>query len=130
KARAQKLLRKQMLQRLAPGELLNTLLETGDLIQKLPERLNRIMDKAANSQLEVKMRMTDDGEFAPTVRRAANNLTLGIILAALIVSAGLFSRVEAGWRLWGYPGLSMLLFLAAAGMGAFILFNMWRRRRE
>ncbi len=129
KAKAQKLLRKQMMQRLAPDELLNTLLETGDLIQKLPERINRIMDKAANSEFEVKMRLTDDGEFGPTIRRAANNLTLGIILAALIVGAGLFSRVDAGWKLWGYPGLSTLLFLAAAGMGAFILFSMWRRRR-
>jgi hypothetical protein len=44
----------------------------------------------------------------------ANRITLGLVLAALIVGAALLMRVETSFRIFGYPGLAILLFLAAA----------------
>ena len=32
-------------------------------------------------------------------------------------------RVETSFRIWGYPGLAILLFLFAAGAGIFLLVN-------
>ena len=39
------------------------------------------------------------------------------MLAALIVGAALLMNVETTFRLFGYPGLAILLFLAAAAGG-------------
>ena len=48
-------------------------------------------------------------------QKVANRITVGLILAALIVGAALLMRVETTFRILGYPGLAILCFLAAAG---------------
>jgi hypothetical protein len=64
----------------------------------------------------------------------ANRIATGLVLAALIVGAALLMRVETDFRLFGYPGLAILLFLAAAigGLGLLgtILVNDIRARRR
>lgn len=52
----------------------------------------------------------------------ANRITVGLILAALIVGAAIM-RVETSFRIWGYPGLAIILFLFAAGGGIALLVN-------
>ena len=49
--------------------------------------------------------------------------TVGLILAALIVGAAMLMRVETSFRIWGYPGLAIILFLLAAGGGVTLLVN-------
>jgi ubiquinone biosynthesis protein len=51
------------------------------------------------------------------MQKVANRISLGLILAALIIGAALLMRVETSFRLFGYPGLAILLFLAAAAGG-------------
>jgi hypothetical protein len=46
-----------------------------------------------------------------------------LIIAALIVGAAMLMKVETSFRLWGYPGLAILLFLAAAAGGVTLLIN-------
>lgn len=53
----------------------------------------------------------------------ANRITVGLILAALIVVAAMLMRVETSWRILGYPGLAILFFLAAAGGGLWLTFQ-------
>ena len=53
----------------------------------------------------------------------ANRITVGLILAALIVGAALLMRVDTSFRIWGYPGLAIIFFLAAAGGGIALLIN-------
>jgi len=128
--RAQKLMREHMTQRLTPGEIFNTFLESGDLVQKLPERLNRILETAANNDIQVKLRLADEREWGKSMHRSASRLTIGIVLASLLISAGLFSNVESDSRLWGYPTVSMLLFMAAAGLGLVLLLERLLGRNE
>jgi hypothetical protein len=51
----------------------------------------------------------------------ANRIATGLVLAALIVGAALLMRVETSFRLFGYPGLAILLFLAAALGGMWLV---------
>jgi Na+/proline symporter len=53
----------------------------------------------------------------------ANRITLGLVLAALIVGAALLMGVETDFRLLGYPGLAILLFLGAAACGLVLVFS-------
>jgi hypothetical protein len=53
----------------------------------------------------------------------ANRITLGLVLAALIVGAAMLMRVETSFRILGYPGLAILCFLAAAGGGLWLAFT-------
>ncbi len=120
--RAQKLIRQHMTQRLSPAEIFNTFLESGDLVQRLPERLNRILETASNNDFRIKLGMAD-GNAATSFRRTANRMILGILLAALLIAAGLFSGSDSEARIWGYPAISMLLIMAAVGLGIFLLLG-------
>lgn len=57
------------------------------------------------------------------MQKIANRITLGLVLAALILGAAMLMRVETSFRIFGYPGLAMLLFLAAACGGAALAYS-------
>ena len=50
----------------------------------------------------------------------ANRVALGLVMAALIVAAALIMQVPTTFRLLGYPGLAMILFVAAGSAGAML----------
>jgi hypothetical protein len=43
--------------------------------------------------------------------------------AALIIGAAMLMRVETPFRIMGYPGIAMRLFLAAAVGGLLLVYN-------
>ena len=119
-----RLLRQRMLKGLSPGNLLGTALELRDFADRLPSRLNRILDAAATNQLGLRI---DTGIDAPRLmvgfQKVANRITMGLVLAALIVGAAMLFQVETSFRILGYPGFAMLLFLVAAGAGFALLIT-------
>jgi hypothetical protein len=56
-------------------------------------------------------------------QKVANRITVGLILASLIVGAAMLMRVDTSFRIWGYPGLAIIFFLVAAGGGIALLIN-------
>lgn len=105
---------------LSQANVFSSLLETKDFLSSLPSRLNRIMDAITNAELEVKVKAVDADVALEGMQKIANRITTGVVLAALIIGASLLMRVETRFSLFGYPGLAILLFLAAAA-GAFYL---------
>lgn len=107
------------------GSVLNSLLEMRDFVTGLPVRLNKIMDAVGNSELEVKVRAVDAGVVMAGLEKIANRIAAGIILAALIVGASLLMQVNTRFQLFGYPGLAILCFLAAAAGGFWLVINIF-----
>jgi hypothetical protein len=64
--------------------------------------------------------MIDEGAVIDGLQKVANRITLGLVLAALIVAAAMLMQVPTSFRLFGYPGLAMILFLMAATGGAML----------
>jgi hypothetical protein len=60
----------------------------------------------------------------------ANRITLGLLLAALIVGAAMLMQVETRFRLFGYPGFAMLFFVTAAGDGIWLAIIILRSDRD
>jgi ubiquinone biosynthesis protein len=57
------------------------------------------------------------------LQKVANRITLGLVLAALIVGAALLMRVDTPFRILGYPGLPMIFFLLAAIAGIVLVVS-------
>lgn len=55
------------------------------------------------------------GSIIDGLQTVANRIALGLVLAALIVGAAMLMRVPTRFTIFGYSGLAMLLFIAAAG---------------
>jgi ubiquinone biosynthesis protein len=108
----------------------NSLLEVKEFVVGLPSRLNRIMDAVGNSELEVKVRAMDADMLMEGFQKIANRITTGIILASLIVGAALLMRVETPFQIFGYPGLAILCFLAAAAGGFWLVIAIFVQDRR
>lgn len=120
---AAQIMQQRLMKSLSPGNLFSGVLELKDLIQRLPSRLNKIIDAIANNEMKISVDAIDEKTLVLGFQKVANRITVGLIIAALIVGAAMMMRVETSFRIWGYPGLAILLFLAAAGAGVFLLIN-------
>jgi len=128
------LMAERMRKDLTQGNVCSTLLDMKDFTAGLPARLNRLMDAVANSNLEVKVKATDAKMVIDGMQAIANRITMGIVLAGLIVGASLLMRVATSFQLFGFPGLAILCFLAATAGGFWlvirILVSDYRSRKK
>ena len=90
------------------------LLELKDLAQQLPRRANQILERLAEGDVPVRVEGLDQAGFMRACQKIANRITVGLLLAALIVGAALALRIETDFSVFGYPGIAMILFLVAA----------------
>lgn len=125
---------KQMLRDLSLGSLFSAAVEAKNFVQHLPGRVNRILDQLADNRFRIRVDSIDEARLLEGLQKVANRITLGLVLAALIVGAALLMPVETEFRLFGYPGLAILLFLFAAaggiGLAISILASDIRPRRK
>jgi len=115
---ATQLMQRRMMSSVSPANVFATALEVRDFAERLPARMNRIVDALAANDLRLKIEVIDHGSIIDGFQKVANRIALGLVLAALIVGAAMLMRVQTPFTILGYPGLAMLLFLFAAG-GAF-----------
>lgn len=115
---------------LSPGNLFGALLETKELVEKLPARLNQFLELVANNKLKVEVDAIDEDLLMSGLQKVANRITLGLILAALIMGAALLMRIETTFRIFGYPGFAILFFLLASAGGIALAVQILRSDRH
>ena len=126
--------REQVMRDISIGSIFTTAVELKNFVQNLPGRVNRILDRLANNELEMKVDAIDEVRLMEGMQKVANRIATGLILASLIIGAALVMRVDTDFRIFGYPGLAILLFLAAAicasGLLLSILVNDIKAKRR
>lgn len=120
---ATELLRERLFKSLSPGSLFNTLLETKGFVEKLPARVSSFLDTVANNELEIKVDAIDETRLMEGLQKIANRITMGLVLASLIVGAALLMRVETTFKILGYPVIAMIFFFIAAAAGMILVFH-------
>ena len=118
---AAEVLQRRMLRAASPGNLFSGLLEANEFAQRLPGRLNRAFDALESREVEVRIRIANDAPLLAGLQKIANRIAAGAILAATIIAAAMMMQVDTDFRIFGYPGLAMLLFVIAL-VGAVWLF--------
>ncbi len=106
---------------LTRGNLFGTLLEAKNFAAGLPARLNRVMENLGRREFELTVNSPETEQLLAGMRKIANRISAGIVLAALIVGAALLMRVETDFRVFGYPGLAMLCFAGAGAGGVWLV---------
>jgi predicted unusual protein kinase regulating ubiquinone biosynthesis (AarF/ABC1/UbiB family) len=120
---AAELMRQRVRKSLSPGNLFAGVMELKEFAENLPRRVNTILDHVASNSLEVKVDAIDEKMLLEGFIKVANRITMGLILASLIVGAALLMRVETSFRILGYPGLAIVCFFFAAAGGVTLVFN-------
>jgi ubiquinone biosynthesis protein len=117
------LMQERMRRTMNESNLYSTMLEAREFLEQLPARVNRVLDMFVNNEVKINIEVIDEGAVIDGLQKVANRITVGLLLAALVIGAAMLMRVETSFRLFGYPGLAMLFFLAAAGGGLWLVFN-------
>ena len=117
------LMSQRMRKNATPGSVFSSLLEMKNFVGGLPSRLNKIMDAITNHELEVKIKAVDAKLIMEGLQKIANRITMGLVLAALIMGASLLMQIQTSFRIFGYPGMAILCFLAAAAGGFWLVFS-------
>jgi predicted unusual protein kinase regulating ubiquinone biosynthesis (AarF/ABC1/UbiB family) len=120
---AAEIMSERMMKSVSPSNMFNSMLEMKEFAEELPRRVNRILDSVANNELKIEVDAIDEKLLVESIQKIANRITAGLVLAALIVGAAMLMRVETTFTILGYPGLAIILFLAAAGGGIALLID-------
>lgn len=118
-----KLLQQKLLKSANSSKSYEVLLESKEFLEKLPSRVNSILDKVSNNELEVKVNAVDEAYLMNGFQKVANRITAGIIFGSLIIGAAMLMRFETSFKLFGYSGIAIIFFIIAALGGLFVAFR-------
>lgn len=116
---ATEIFQQQMLQSFSAEGFMSALLEANRALQEIPARLNRFM-QSAEEGIPIRVRVTEQDRFIHGLDRIANRITVGLLVAALIIAATfwIMRPVLGSWR--GLPVMTIVGYVLAAG-GALVL---------
>ncbi len=91
------------------------------LIREAPRKLSNLLTLLSDNRLQVRLDGLDDSKLMENMQKIANRITVGLIIAALLVASALMMRVDTGTRLFGYPAVAIVMFIIAALLGLFVV---------
>ena len=124
------LMERRMMASVSPSSLLKAALEANELVQQMPRRLNRILEMLSENRLTLNVEAIDERHLISGLEKIANRITLGLVIAALIMGAAMLVQVDGGPQILGYPALALVFFLAAAIAGVTLALRIVLRDRE
>src|ERR1700704_3439923 len=127
---AAEIMRRRMAQSVSPGRLFQNVIEVKEFAERLPGRGNKILDALANNDLEIRVQAIDENKLLSGFQQIANRITLGLLMAALIVSAAMLMQVSTTFRILGYPGIAIIFFVLAAVGGVGLMLQIMRDDRK
>jgi ubiquinone biosynthesis protein len=107
------LLRHQVGEGVSPLRVARTALDSARFMENLPRHADRILTDLADGTLSVKVDAIDEDQLLRGIEKMATRLTVGIVLAAMIVGASLAMRVDSDAELLGAPAIAVVFFVLA-----------------
>ncbi|HET9821197.1 MAG TPA: AarF/UbiB family protein [Burkholderiaceae bacterium] len=103
-----------------------TLRRALEVAGELPHDLSRLLRRARHGQVNVGIEIAHIRHLADQIDRAANRLSLALVIAALIIGSSIVMTVGGGPVLFGLPAFGLLGYVGAALGGVALLRSIWR----
>jgi ubiquinone biosynthesis protein len=107
------LITQKLQQKFNPRNFYPALLDLNQLILDLPHRTREILDLTAAGRLTFGVKLTQGEEFLAGIHKLANRLTVGIVIAALLLSSSLMIRY--------WPAVAMIGYVLAAIAAVYLI---------
>jgi ubiquinone biosynthesis protein len=121
RAYAERLITQKLRQKFNPRNFYPALLDLNQLILDLPHRTREILDLTAAGRLTFGIKLTQAEVFLAGMHKIANRITVGVVIAALLLSSSLIMRIPARTLLFGYPVLAMIGYMIAAVAAIYLI---------
>lgn len=124
------LLRKVVRARYQPKVMANrawqTLRRTLAVAEQLPQDVSRLLRNARRGRVHVGIELAHLKRVGDQIDRAANRLTMALVIAALIVGSSIVMTVQGGPTLFGLPAFGFIGFASAFVGGLWLVRAIWR----
>lgn len=112
-----------------PARAFEPLQEVAELVRTLPERADRILERAESGRLEVGVRLSGYEGAMRRLERAANRLALALVSTGLAVAGALLWNGGDGPRVLGIPVVPVALLGGAFALIAVLAWGVMRSGR-
>jgi ubiquinone biosynthesis protein len=119
---AEELVAQKLKQKFHPRNFYPAMLDLNQLALDLPRRTREIVDLTAAGKLTIGIKLAQAEEFLSGMHKIANRITIGVVIAALLVSSSLMMRV--------YPNLAMVGYLLASVAAFYLIISTFIRDRR
>jgi ubiquinone biosynthesis protein len=97
--------------------------DVAEAIRDAPRQARDVLAMLAQNRLRIRLTGLEESRLLENLQKIANRISAGLISAALVVGAALALRIDAGPRLFGYPGIALVLFVLAFLLSATLVMN-------
>ncbi|MFA6062656.1 MAG: AarF/UbiB family protein [Gallionella sp.] len=99
------------------------------LLSGLPHDLSRLLRAARRGRLEINIDVAHLKHVGNQLDGAVNRLTVGLVVASLIVGSSIVMTVPGGPSLFGLPFFGLAGFIGAGTGGLWLLLSIWKSNR-
>jgi predicted unusual protein kinase regulating ubiquinone biosynthesis (AarF/ABC1/UbiB family) len=121
------LMRHRMLETARPAKVLRSALDAAAFAEQLPNRLNKVLESLAEGRVTLRLEGLDEASMIRGAQKMANRVVAGVMIAAFVVAAALFSAAPHGATVWGYPVLTIVFLGLALLTGGWVAIGVLRR---
>lgn len=118
---AEQLMTQKLAQKFHPRNFYPALLDLNQLVLDLPHRTREIIDLTAAGKLTFALKLSQAEEFLSGIHKIANRITIGVVIAALLVSSSMMMLVPSRFAIFGYPGLAVVGYLLASAAAFYLI---------
>ena len=108
------------------GRAWQTLRRTLAVAEQLPHDVSRLLRNARRGRVHVGIDIAHLKRVGDQIDRAANRLTMALVIAALIIGSSIVMTVQGGPTLFGLPAFGFLGFASAFLGGLWLVRAIWR----
>jgi len=112
---AEQLMTQKLRQKFDPRNFYAAMLDLNQLILDLPHRAREIIDLTAIGKLTFGLKLVQAEEFLAGIHKVANRITVGIIVAAIVIASALMMRTA--------PALAMIGYVTSALIGLYLVVS-------
>jgi ubiquinone biosynthesis protein len=120
---AERLIVQKLRQKFNPRNFYSALLDLNQLVLDLPHRIREIVDLTATGRLSVGVKLTQAEQFLVGMHKIANRITVGVVIAALLLSSSLIMRYPSRTMLFGYPAFAVVGYLIAVLAAVYLIVS-------
>jgi ubiquinone biosynthesis protein len=117
RAYAERLMTQKLQQKFNPRNFYPALLDLNQLLLDLPHRTREILDLTAASRLTFGIKLTQAEMFLAGIHKIANRITVGVVIAALLLSSSMIMRYP------GKEGFAMIGYITAAAAAVYLIIS-------
>lgn len=127
---AEQLLTLKLKQKFHPRNFYSSLLDLNQLAINLPSRTRDLVDQLTGGRFAFVVKLEQADDLLRGMQKIANRITIGLVIAALIIGSSLIMRVPTRFTILGYPAIAMSGFIAASAIGFYLVISILRKDRR